>query len=215
MPQQVLQQQEFGPGEIEGPPVTGDDPGAQIHDEIVEDEPFELGRGIEVGLPRGATAQQRPHPRKEFLDGERFAEVVVGTVVEGDDPVADRVPPGDHQDRHGGPGGTDAARGGEPVQLRHGDVHQHEVGCGGVVRYADQADQIEDGTPVSREDGLVPLESEQPTEPFAYVHVVVGKQDLPRHPNTVGRGAVVGLAGGYAWAGVREERRRKNVTRRA
>lgn len=178
VPEQVLEQAVLGLGEVEGPAVAGHRVGAQIHGDVVEGE---LVAGARRGrLPLGAAAQQRPYPREEFLGREGLHEVVVGAVVEGDDTVADGVPAGDHQDGHGEPGGSDPPRGGQSVEARHGDVHQHQVG-----QPVHPGDQIEGLPAVPGENGLVPLEPEQSVEPLSYGLVVIGQQDLPRHPSNV------------------------------
>lgn len=45
--------------------------------------------------------------------------------------------------------------------------------------------QFEGLAAVPGEDGLVALEPEQPVEPLTYGLVVIGQQDLPRHPPNV------------------------------
>ena len=65
----------------------------RVEPQVADDE---LRRPLDAAPPR-----QRPQPREELRERERLRQVVVGPGVEPGDPVADRVPRGQHQ--HGRP----------------------------------------------------------------------------------------------------------------
>jgi hypothetical protein len=65
--------------------------GCRIHAQIAK-------RDDRVGTP-GVTAEHRAHARAEFVEVEWLHQVVVGTTVESEDPVGDRIAGGDHQYR--------------------------------------------------------------------------------------------------------------------
>jgi hypothetical protein len=65
--------------------------GCRIHAQIAK-------RDDRVGAA-GVTTEHRAHARAEFVEVEGLHQVVVGTTVESEDPVGDRIAGGDHQYR--------------------------------------------------------------------------------------------------------------------
>jgi len=117
--QEVLEHLEFLHGEVEGLRSPGDFVRDQIHLEI-------LVLQLE-DLIHSSPAQQRPDTRQELGECERLGEVIVGTLVEADDPVFDGVLRG--QDKYWRLNATFAQRGEDidPVAARQHEIEQEEV----------------------------------------------------------------------------------------
>ena len=84
----------------------------------------EFARRMASGAP-----QESPQPGKDFLDMERFGDVIVGPCIKTLNLVAPAVARGQNQDRHGAPGPAPFTEHGNPVLLGQAQIQDD-----GVVR---------------------------------------------------------------------------------
>ena len=120
-------------------------------------------------------------PRQQGLDlrhqlqrVERLDDVVVGAGAQAPDPLFHLRLGGEHDDRHPAPvllRGPDLLRGGVAVELRHGDVHEDEVG-------RLRARHLQAGGAVGCDEDLVALLLEGEDEDALDVQVVIDDEDL-------------------------------------
>ena len=106
--------------------------------------------GLSAVVGRGS-AQQRPHPRQQFLEGERLGQVVVGAGVQPGDPLGHRVSGGEHKDGQVVAGAAEVTAHLEPVQPWH--HHVEHQGVGPVA-----GDQLEGFTTVLRQLDRISVE---------------------------------------------------------
>ena len=103
--------------------AAGDLAGHRVEGQIGERHRRRLGAVVGAGA-----AQQRAHPREQFLEGERLGQVVVGAGVEAGDPLGHRIAGGQHQDGQVVAGAAELTAHLEPVQPRHHHVEHQGVG---------------------------------------------------------------------------------------
>jgi hypothetical protein len=103
---------------------------------------------------------------------ERLDDVVVGAGAQALDPLLHVRLGGEHDDRDAtSSAGADLLRGGIPVQLRHRDVHEDEIGV-------DRGGHLDPGLAIRGDVDLEPLLLEGEHEDALDVQVVVDDQDL-------------------------------------
>ena len=83
---------------------------------------------VNAGHGRAGTTQQRPHPGQQFLERERFGQVVVGAGIEPGHPLGNRITGGQHQDRQVVSGTAQLPAHLEPVKFGHHDVQHQSIG---------------------------------------------------------------------------------------
>src|SRR2546421_2079068 len=119
MPHQELQQRELLGGQLDGLAGPADAAGGRVQLHVRHGQ---LGRAL-----GRAPAQQRPQPGQQLRERERLDQVVVGAGVQAADPVTDRIPGGEHQDRYPAAARPQRAAHLYPVHPRHHHVEQHRV----------------------------------------------------------------------------------------
>ena len=139
-----------------------------------------MGRRVELEvpeaqhLPAGAqprAPQQRPQPREQLVEGEGLHDVVVRAGVEARDPVGDRVPRGQHQDRRA-------------VTARAHRRHTSRPSTPGIITSSTTASvpssrQRRQGLFAVRGDrDLVALQAQRALQRVAHRGLVVDNQDL-------------------------------------
>jgi hypothetical protein len=123
---------------------------------------------------RAAAAQQRPHAGFELRQVEGLGEVVVGAEIQAAHAVGQRVERGEHQHRHGGLAGPQAAQHLQAVDARQADVQDRQVvdaqrqGPVGLLTVVGD---------VHRVSGL----HQRAAQGVGKDQVVLGKQDSHRH----------------------------------
>src|SRR6185295_3183557 len=117
---QVLEQAEFGRGH-------GDDGALDADDTVALIELY--GPVLQLGtqLTWATAAAQRPNARDQFVEHERFREVVVAAGVEAADAIGWSAAAGEQQDRRIGAPAAKATADGEPVvawqhHIEHDDI---------------------------------------------------------------------------------------------
>ncbi|GCC48704.1 hypothetical protein chiPu_0032583, partial [Chiloscyllium punctatum] len=88
-------------------------------------------RGVLLHI--GGPAQQRAQPCQQFLERERFAEIIVRAAVKARDPVRELAAGGQHQHRHGVAAGAQFRNQRQPVAVRQLPVEHDRIvaSCGG------------------------------------------------------------------------------------
>ena len=134
-------------------------------------------------LAAARAREERLDARDQLERMERLDDVVVGTRAQATDPLLHVGLGGEHDDRDVLARllcGTDLLRRRVAVELRHGDVHQDQVGI--HARH-----HLDPGRTVGRDVHLVPLLLEGEDEDALDVQVVVDDQDLGgSHVRTLG-----------------------------
>ena len=124
--QERFQEGELGPGQVDRPRSAQHLARLSVQDQIGELQTAR--RGVGRIRDRPGAADQRPEPGQEFVQGEGLGEVVVGPSVEPVNPVTDRIPGSQHQDRHVVPCRPKTPGRLQTVETRHHHIHNHSVG---------------------------------------------------------------------------------------
>ena len=129
MAQEALQQRELARAQVELVARHGHHAAALVELDRAVDELDRIGMGHARGTPA-----QGAQPGRQLGEGERLDEVVVGAGVEAAHPVTHRVARGQHEDRHLGALGAQAARDVQPGQLGQSDVQDDRLDPGRLGR---------------------------------------------------------------------------------
>lgn len=119
MAQEVFEERELSPGELQqliAPPRA---PGHQIDAQVAS---LNLGRSGLIGPPRECV-----NAGAQFLKGKWLGQVVVGAGAEGSDLALQIVTSREHQDWEAGAPGTDGRKHLMAIAPRQGNVQQHEL----------------------------------------------------------------------------------------
>jgi hypothetical protein len=117
---QVFEQGIFLEGQLDPLPSSGHIAGRRIEDKIID---LEYARAL-----GGATSKKGPNPRKQFIDGERFGQVVIRSRIEPLDPLVDLRLGGQNKN-----GGLDAGPANPFQHLQARQRGQHEINDDQVV----------------------------------------------------------------------------------
>src|SRR5664279_4575548 len=155
------QQFEFGRGEADQVVAPAHLAGVLVEHQVANHDGHRVGGQREV-----RTTQQGPQSQHEFLDGERFGDVVVAAGGQPGDAIADVV--AGRQEQHGHPLDVRAepAEHLEAVDVRQHDVQHHQVG-------AEVPGHGDGGHPVGRRPHLPPLVPQGETDQLGQGLLVV------------------------------------------
>jgi hypothetical protein len=121
-----------------------------------------------------APPQQRADPGQQLLEGERLGQVVVGSRVQADYPVGNRIAGRQHENRCPVPALAQPAAHGDAVQDGHQHVQHHQIGA--------QAGKLcETFLAVAGKLHVVALEPQRPADRVAEGLVVVHHDYPGRH----------------------------------
>ena len=131
--------------------------------------------GVLEPIEGGLGAQGGPDPGQQLPVVEGLGEEVRGAGVEAADPIRRRPEAGDQDDRDDRcrRAGAQAAGHLEPVEPRHLDIEQQQIGRSGLRRAQGRA-------PVGRLDHAVPGAFEEHAQQAAVGRVVLGNDDRRR-----------------------------------
>jgi hypothetical protein len=123
-------------------------------------------------------AQQRAQPRLQLADVVRLDQVVVGAGVEPRDAIGDVDPSGQHQHRRAVALLPHRPHDADPVEVRHRDVEDHDVGFVGTDRRQPLA-------PADRDRHVPAAQQKRATQRLAHRVIVLDDEDLGRSSGRV------------------------------